>query len=303
VAGALPASPDPGAPRSLAAAVRDAAETLADIAGPERARQLEAEVLVRAILHWDAAEWIARQREPADPSFCEAYARAVARRRAHEPVAYITGTREFYGRPFLVTRDVLIPRPETELIVDEALAALTERASAIETPRVADIGTGSGCLAITIALEWLSARVAATDISTEALAVAVENAARLGVEGHIRFRRTSLAGGAADSFDVIVSNPPYVATRDSAALAPDVRDYEPAGALFAGDDGLDVIRELLPAAERALTPGGWLIMEIGAGQADEVTTLAASAKLELVRVAPDLAGIPRVVVARRPLSV
>ena len=225
-------------------------------------------------------------------------------RRLGEPVAYLLGVREFYGRPFLVTRDVLIPRPETELVVDEALAALAERGTSNVAPRLADVGTGSGCLAITLALEYLSARVAATDVSAAALAVAVENAARLGVEGHIRFRRTPLLGGAADSFDVIVSNPPYISARDAATLAPDVRDYEPELALFAGDDGLAVIRELVPAAERALTPGGWLIMEIGAGQAEGVSRLVlAAADLELVRVTPDLAGIPRVVVARRQASV
>ena len=324
--------------RSLSECVRAGAHDLTAAGHDPAAARLDAGVLARHVLQWDAATWLSRQREEASVAFRAAFDRAIERRRAHEPVAYITGTREFYGRPFAVSSGVLIPRPETELVVDEALSALSEIAArktpgaslrseraeacpesaglkpggdegpceALEeqprpaAPRVADVGTGSGCLAVTLALESPTARITATDISDAALAVAVENALRLGVEGRIAFRRTSLLGGAVGAFDVIVSNPPYVPARDRLALAPDVRDYEPATALFGGDDGLDVIRALLPAAARALAPGGWLVMEIGADQAERLSDLVgATGGLSLVRIAPDLAGIPRVVVARQ----
>jgi len=293
-------SPAHPAARSLAECVRAGVSDLAAAGHDHASARIDAEVLARHILRWDAATWLSRQRENASVAFRANFVRAIERRRAHEPVAYITGTREFYGRSFVVSSSVLIPRPETELVVDEALAAIAEVSARLLAPRVADIGTGSGCLAVTIALESRTARITATDISDAALAVAVENAARLGVEGRIAFRRTSLLGGASDAFDLIVSNPPYVPARDRGMLAPDVRDYEPANALFGGDDGLDVIRELLPAAARALTPGGWLLMEIGAGHADAVSDLVrANTALTFVRIVPDLAGIPRVVVARR----
>src|SRR5262245_34543548 len=296
------------------AAIRATSVTFADCAA-EAVRALEqaghsyeaarrdADLVARSLLHWDEADWLLRRREPAAATFRAAFDAAVARRCAYEPVAYITGTREFYGRPFAVSRDVLIPRPETELLVDEALAAFaTLSPRPQEMLQVADVGTGSGCLAVTIALERRDVTIVATDVSESALSIAATNAGHHSVQNRIIFRHASLLGGASDRFDLVVSNPPYVSETERPTLMPDVRDYEPSQALFGGTDGLDVIRVLLPAAERALRPGGWLLFEIGSGQSDAVRALAAtSTELTVSRIVPDLAGIPRVVVARRPL--
>jgi release factor glutamine methyltransferase len=217
-------------------------------------------------------------------------------------VAYITGTREFYGRPFRVTPAVLVPRPETEGLVEEALRLVSGDGRGPATGaglRVVDVGTGSGCLAITLALEWPAAAVTATDVSPDALAVAAENAARLGA-ARIDFRRTNLLDGLPGRFDLVVSNPPYIALADRASLPPDVRDHEPAAALYGGEDGLDVVRGLVAAAAARLAPNGYLVMEIGAGQADAVRALVErTTGLAWRHVTPDLAGIPRVVVASR----
>ena len=227
----------------------------------------------------------------------------IARRARAEPIAYLTGEREFFGRAFRVTPDVLIPRPETELVVEEALACLHARRPDPERSRppvVVDVGTGSGCIAITLALEYPSARVVATDISEAALAVAMDNARALDTADRVTFRHGPLLAGWNEPVDVIVSNPPYVAVTDRGALPDDVVRYEPATALFGGEDGLDVMRALIPAAAAALVPGGWLIMEMGLGQADEVQRLIREAPdLDLVRLTSDLQRILRVVVARR----
>lgn len=255
----------------------------------------DASVLLRHVLGWTMAEWAAKSRDQA-PEGIRARLEALARRRvSREPVAYITGSREFYGRDFRVTPAVLIPRPETELIIDEGLKILRAGSEGIA---VLDVGTGSGCLAITLALERPGASVTATDISADAITVARENARALGAD-RVQFLQTSLAPLNAGPFDIIVSNPPYVSTRDRSTLAPDVRDFEPATALFGGDDGLAVIRELAQAASRALVPGGWLLMEIGFGQSATVNDILTNAGLAVDRIVPDLQGIPRVVVARR----
>jgi len=278
---------------SLAACVHEAAARLTASGVPG---VLEAEVLARHLLGWDAATWIVRQREPASSWFQDALDRTVERRQRREPVAYITGRREFFGREFLVTPDVLIPRPETELVVETVLGILQplDRPAAI-----ADVGTGSGCVGLTIAAERPGTSIYATDVSTGALAVAARNAAALGVRDAVDFVQTSLVGGAEDRFDVVASNPPYVSLQDREDLEADVRDFEPSVALFGGADGLDVIRALAPAARRALVPEGSLVMELGAGQADRVRAILTSAGLAVVRFVPDLAGIPRVAVARR----
>jgi release factor glutamine methyltransferase len=255
----------------------------------------DAIVLARAVLGWDQARWLVHRHDPASAEFAPAFLKLVARRAAHEPIAYILGEREFVGRPFLVSRDVLIPRPETELVIDQALAWLST-AGRPAIPTIVDVGTGSGCLAIILALECPGARIVATDISPAALEVARANAARHGVAARVDWRETALAGDLTAAADLIVANPPYVAERDRGSLAVDVRDYEPAAALFAGPDGLDVIRPLAPAALRALRPGGALIMEIGAGQWPAVEDILRRAGFQDVAVHADLAGIPRVVV-------
>ncbi|HWB17096.1 MAG TPA: peptide chain release factor N(5)-glutamine methyltransferase [Vicinamibacterales bacterium] len=289
---------------TIAESVRDAATALGAAGFPRDDARRDAAVLGRAASGLDDAHWIAGQRDPADAVFSSALTAWTKRRAAHEPVAYITGTREFYGRPFRVTPAVLIPRPETEGVVEEALRLARADADgrAIDAHlRVVDVGTGSGCLAITLALERPDAQVTATDVSPDALIVAADNAKRLGAT-RIDFRRANLLDGLPGPFDLIVSNPPYIAIADRASLPADVRDYEPAAALFGGDDGLDVVRGLVAQASTCLAPNGHLVMEIGAGQADAVRALIeATPGLVWRHVTPDLAGIPRVVVAGRAL--
>ena len=266
--------------------------------------QRDAGVLARHLLRWSLTDWAARNRETAPADFSGQLITLARRRATREPVAYITGRREFYGREFEVTQAVLIPRPETEQIIDALLhGALLPRAQnpdARDQPEeltLVDVGAGSGCIAITIKLERAPVRVIATDVSTAALSVARANAQRLGAD--VEFVETSLVPEDVRP-DIVVSNPPYVPERDRSSLAPDVRDFEPASALFAGADGLDVIRELVPAAQRALKPGGRLVMEMGAGQSDAVASIVTDAGLELESIASDLQGIPRIVIARKP---
>jgi release factor glutamine methyltransferase len=266
-----------------------------------------AELLARFTLGWSAADWIARSRDRMTGDFADRFARLIDRRGRHEPVAYITGEREFYGRPFRVTSDVLIPRPETELIVDLAVGLPTPPSAVI------DVGTGSGCLAITLALEIPSARLIATDISAPALAVARANATRLGAAGRIEFRHPGrrrglfFSGPASKknnpprrpSYDLIVANPPYIDPADKSSLPPDVADYEPPVALFADGRGLALIRALIEGAPAALVGGGTLLIEIGMGQAAAVCAMVErTSGLTFVEIRPDLQGIPRVLVAR-----
>ena len=216
-------------------------------------------------------------------------------------MAYLFGGQEFYGRMFEVTSAVLIPRPETEIIVEAALQRFPDDRA---VPHIADIGTGSGCLAITLANERPAARLLATDVSKAALLVARQNANRHGVEDRIVFALSDLLAGASlatsNLFDLIVSNPPYVPDADRATLQPEVRNYEPAEALFAGPDGLDVIRRLIPAAAGRLKTGGSLIFEIGVGQDAAVGELISAVPgLRMVGLRNDLQGIPRTVVAER----
>ena len=288
--------------RTLAESVQLAARALEESGWRASSARRDAEVLARSILGWDMADWLSKSGQEASQAFQTAFDASLARRALHEPTAYIMGEREFYGRSFVVSASVLIPRPETELVVDEGLAALAERHSAGRTaPDVIDVGTGSGILAVTLALESPTSRVVATDVSAAALAQAADNVARFDLSDRVELRHAALLGTDSDDrFDLVVSNPPYVAERDRPGLMPEVRDFEPEVALFGGRDGFDVIRALLPAAERGLRPGGWLVMEVGAGQSDEVTTiLEQSTRLVVVRIASDLAGIARVLVARK----
>lgn len=277
---------------------RRATTALADAGWqPEGARR-DIAVLARHLLGWDTATWLTHQRDDVPPHVVLALDALIIRRSTGEPVAYLTGEREFYGRTFVVSPAVLIPRPETELLVERALAAIDARARAQANVTVVDIGTGSGCIAVTLAAERPSVRIVATDTSGEALAAAAANAARLGVDGRIRFVHAALTGGT-EAADVIVSNPPYVPARDRDSLIRDVRDFEPHTALFGGDDGLEVIGALVPEATSVLAHGGTLLLEIGADQASAVGDLLSAAGLTAVRTWPDLAGIPRVAEATK----
>ena len=216
-------------------------------------------------------------------------------------MSYIMGEREFWGRPFIVTPDVLVPRWETELLVEAALSFRKDTPGA--SPRLADIGTGSGCVAVTLALEWPTADLWATDVSAEALAVARRNAERHGATARVGLGLGELLAGHMGPFDLIVSNPPYVPETDRGSLPPEVVDHEPPEALFAGPDGLDVIKRVLDAAPPALAHEGRLLVEIGFGQADAVKHLVSrTAGLAFVDILPDLQGIPRVLVATRPAT-
>lgn len=227
------------------------------------------------------------------------YEAILQRRLAGEPIQYITGEAEFYGLPFRVTRDVLIPRPETEHLIEKAL----EVAARFQKPRIIDIGTGSGAIAIALAHKLSGSQVTSIDISESALALARENAERNGVANGIRFLQGDLLAPVAnEQFDVVVSNPPYVPITDRDTLDVEVRDHEPALALFAGDDGLDIYRRLIPAAQASLVPGGFIALEIGCGQSPAVQALLADASFNQVQFTADLQGIPRVAVAQRAHS-
>jgi release factor glutamine methyltransferase len=259
---------------------------------PEDTARLDAELLARHALGWDRAAWLASRRDQAPDPFVSEYATLVARRAAREPVSLITGAREFWGLEFDTRPGVLIPRFETELIVEEAL----EELAGTKEPRVADVGTGSGCLAVALAHELTHARVVATDLSPLALEVARSNAAKHGVTDRVRFVLTDMLDAVTETFDVIVSNPPYVESGARAALAPEVRDHEPALALFGGADGLDAIRAVFARTPARLAQGGRLMVEFGYGQEDRVCDIAREAGLTVLRIKEDLQGIPRVVV-------
>jgi release factor glutamine methyltransferase len=256
---------------------------------------LDAELLARHLLRWDRATWLTRRSDAADDQFSDSYATLIARRAAREPVAYIRGVQEFWGRDFHVTPAVLIPRPETELTIEVAQPFLRDRPDAL----VVDIGTGSGCIAITLALEHPAAQIYATDISAAALAVARTNATRHGAE-RIRFTQGAYLADVPHPVDLIVTNPPYVAGVDRRGLAPEVREYEPALALFGGDDGLEAVRAILEVSRRVLADDGRLVMEIGYGQDERIAAVAASVPgLALEEIRADLQRIPRVAVLRR----
>jgi release factor glutamine methyltransferase len=221
-------------------------------------------------------------------------------RASRMPLAYITGRREFYSLEFEVSPEVLIPRPETETLVGAALEALTARPAA----NVIDLGTGSGAIALAIAVNAPHARVTATDISVQALEIAKQNARRLGIDERVDFRRTDCwdildAGGALERYDLIVANPPYVREDEINSLAPEVRDFEPRIALAGGVDGLDFYRRIAAGAAEHLAAEGVAIIEVGAGQADDVAAIFRAAGFSDIAIVDDLAGIPRVVKARR----
>lgn len=223
------------------------------------------------------------------------YRHLIDRRRAGEPAAYLLGQREFWGRRFEVDARVLIPRPESEHLIEESL-----RLALPDVARVLDLGTGSGCLAVTLALERPAWRVMATDASLAALAVARRNAGALGAIGRITLAAADLTAGLRlDRFDLVVCNPPYVDRDDAPSLPREVAAFEPAAALYAGENGLAVMRRLFTASA-ALPPGAAVVVELGAGQAERAAALAAAAGLRVERVARDLRGIPRVLVAARP---
>ena len=210
------------------------------------------------------------------------------------PIQYITGEQEFWGLPFSVTPDVLIPRPETEHLVEAAI----ERLRAHPAPRIVDVGTGSGAIAVALAHALPQAQITALDISEAALSVAQKNAARHRVAERIRWLHSDLLNGVLqENFDAVISNPPYIAKTERATLSSEVRDFEPSLALFAGPTGLEIYERLIPQARRVLLPGGWLLLEMGHTQQPAIEKLLAG--WQQIAFVPDLQGIPRVVVAHK----
>jgi release factor glutamine methyltransferase len=292
-----PRPPDRGKIRAL---VADAEYVLAQGPHPDRAR-LDAEILLLHIFRrtdpernraWLVTHW----NNPAMPRIGPEMRALVERRRSGEPVQYITGEQEFYGLPFRVTPDVLIPRPETEHLVEKALGLAAE----VDRPRIIDVGTGSGAIAVALAHHLPNARITALDISPMALEIARENARRDAVADRIQFIESDLLTAVTDErFDMVVSNPPYVPTTDRDSLSVEVREHEPGLALFAGEDGLDIYRRLIPEAFAVLVAGGYVLLEIGYGQSAAVAALLTESGFEKVEFVPDLQGIPRVVCAQR----
>jgi release factor glutamine methyltransferase len=257
-----------------------------------RTPRRDAELLLMRVLGWDRAALLTRPERILSTAETVEYQALLTRRKAAEPMQYITGVQQFFGLDFKVTREVLIPRPETELVVE----ALLDRVNRDQPLRIVDVGTGSGAIAVALAHALPNSQITAVDLSEPALAVARENAAQHGVLERVRLVHADLLAGCAPrSFEAVVSNPPYVA--ESEVLEAQVRDYEPATALYAGPSGLEIYEQLIPQARETLTPGGWLILEIGYGQRDAVSALLREwADLKFQN---DLQGIPRVAAVRR----
>lgn len=260
---------------------------------------LDARLLVGAVLGLDLTGLItqaARYLTPEETERLEAYA---SRRLAHEPVARILGSREFWGLPFRLSEATLVPRPDTETVVERALEVLRERQSS-QPPRIADIGTGSGAILLALLHEIPDAFGVGTDLSLTALGTAKGNAAALGLADRAAFVACSYAAALHGPFDLIVSNPPYIPAGEIPKLSIEVREHDPHLALDGGNDGYDAYRALIPQAAERLAPGGALIVEAGQGQAGDIATLMAAAALSLDRPPKaDLAGIPRAVSARK----
>lgn len=303
----------------------------ADVGSP----RMNAEMLLMFVLGVNRAYLYAHPERELTPQEETRYDEVLAQRSTGMPSQYITGHQEFWGLDFVVSPAVLIPRPETEHLVETVL----DLARSITHPKLVDVGTGSGCIALALAHEVRAAEIWAVDLSPEALEIARANAARLQLEKRVRFLQCnvltvipstpavipsvpvvipredfspspepalSLPKGtpiAAESdfrdFDFVVSNPPYVGFGEADKVQKSVRDFEPQVAVFAGEQGLDVIRPLVEQAHRALKPGGWLAMEIGYSMRDAVVALLSPTMWEEVRVVPDLQGIPRVVAVRK----
>jgi release factor glutamine methyltransferase len=256
--------------------------------------RLDAEVLLAFALGATRVQLVVDRERPLAEAELARLRELVQRRRTHEPVAYLVGAREFYGRTFRVDRRVLVPRPDTETLVDVALRRTTARSMSL---RALDLCTGSGCVGVTLARERPTSRVHATDASEDALAVARENALRLGAYNMSVARGDLFVGldPARRRFDVIVANPPYVPRGEIDTLAPDVRDHEPRAALDGGETGFDLIRRIVDEAPLYLVPGGTLAVEVGAGQGPETARLFASRGFEHVTATRDYGRIERVV--------
>ena len=254
----------------------------------------DATLLLRHVLNIPQAEIYAYRERQLSLLELRTFQSLIDERVKGKPIQYITGEQEFFGLPFRVTPDVLIPRPETEHLVEAAIARLQNHSA----PRIVDVGTGSGCIAVALAHAMPHSEIVALDISEAALVVAWQNARQNGVAERIEFLESDLlAAVVRERFDAVVSNPPYVALSERASLAREVREYEPALALFAGATGLEIYQRLIVEANELLASGGWLLMEIGHGQKSAIEKLLQG--WEGMEFIPDLQSIPRVAVARK----
>ncbi len=282
--------------------------TAADVGSP----RLNAETLLMFTLGCDRAYLYAHPERELTAAEEARYGSALAQRARGVPAQYITGHQEFWGLDFMVSPTVLIPRPETEHVVETVLELAAEqnaKPGSTETLRIVDVGTGSGCIALALASELRQAEIIGSDISREALEVARANTARLQFASRVSFRESDLLAGFSEAehkesqhkkeapFDFVVSNPPYVGAGEADKVQRQVREFEPHVAVFAGQDGLDIYRRLIPQAQRVLKPGGWLVMEIG--YSIEAGVRALLEGWSEVRTTNDLQGIPRVVAARK----
>jgi release factor glutamine methyltransferase len=293
----------------------------ADVGSP----RMNAEVLLMFVLGADRAYLYAHPERELTPQEAARYEEVLAQRATGMPSQYITGHQEFWGLDFVVSPAVLIPRPETEHLVE----AVLELARGVQRPKLVDVGTGSGCVALALAHELPNAEVYAVDLSADALEIARANAARLQLDKRVRFLQCNvlepvLAGPSAvipdrhavipsedfspsrgtcfsefRDFDFVVSNPPYVAFSEADKVQKSVQEFEPTMAVFAGLHGTDVIVPLIEQAHRTLKPGGWLALEIGYSMRDEVVSLLSPTMWDDIRIVPDLQGIPRVVAAKK----
>lgn len=284
-------------PRTVAAAVAAARENLLAAGVPPDEAAGDAEVLARHVLGWDLTQFTLRRNDLVPVGFDRAFDDFIRRRARREPVSQIVGHREFWGLDFEVTRDVLTPRPETELLV-QATLDVCARPEELDSwpPIIVDVGTGSGCIAIALATELPEAMFIASDASLAALNVARRNAARHGVSHRIALLHTDVIPPEND-VEIIVSNPPYISRRDRDSLAPEVSEYEPEIALFGGADGLDFYR-LLFDHNGDVTEHGRMIVEVGYDQAEQVKQLANPRFWRFERVYRDLQGVDRVLVFR-----
>jgi len=258
--------------------------------------RLEAEFLLARMLETDRGGLLVRRNERLPEAIAERYATWIDRRAAREPAQHITGTQEFYGLDFHVDGRVMIPRPETEGIVDAALELDLPRGGA-----AVDLGTGSGCIAVTLAVKRPDLEIYALDKSRDALAVARSNAVAHGVDGRIDFVHGDLASPPAEwsgRMSVVMSNPPYVPEGELAGLQSEVRDHDPHIALVGGPTGLEAYEALVPAARDLLRPAGHLVLELGFEQAEAVRRLVEAGGFRVVEVRPDMQQIPRILVAR-----
>jgi release factor glutamine methyltransferase len=264
--------------------------------------RMNAELLLMFTLDCDRAYLYAHSERELTKDEQTRYSSALDERVRGVPAQYITGHQEFWGLDLIVTPAVLIPRPETEHVVESVLEFARSRKPEEQSPphviKVVDVGTGSGCIALALAKESPKAEIHATDISYEALEIARANAARLGLEDRIRFHRANLLEGIGAGFDFVVSNPPYVGESEADQVQLEVRKFEPRDAVFAGATGLEIIERLIPQAYAALRPSGWMVMEISGTIAEQTKELVHG--WDQISILLDLQSIPRVLRARKP---